>query len=132
MPQPIKVLIVNDNANDAKTLMHELYRSGFDPSWLRVESEAHYLANLNFGFDLIISEYAGQQFSGLRALALLRQTKLEIPFIIVADAIDGDAAIATIRLGAASYLLKNQIAGLGPAVYRSMKRSNERTQHCRI
>ena len=132
MSQPIKILIVEDNASDAELMVHELYRAGFDPHWLRVETEADYLNNLSPDLDLILSDYAMPQFSGLRALALLKQRGLEIPFIIVSGTIDEETAVTTMQQGAADYLLKDRIARLGPAVCRAMKEVEERVEHRRL
>ena len=132
MSQPIKILIVEDNANDAELMVHELYRAGFDPHWLRVETEADYLNNLSPDLDLILSDYAMPQFSGLRALELLKQRGLEIPFIIVSGTIDEETAVTTMQQGAADYLLKDRIARLGPAVCRAMKEVEERVEHRRL
>jgi CheY-like chemotaxis protein len=134
MSQPIKILIVEDDANDAELMVHELYRAGFDPHWLRVETEADYLNNLSPDLDLILSDYAMPQFSGLRALALLKQRGLEIPFIIVSSTIDEATAVTTMHQGATDYLLKvkDRIARLGRAVCRAMKEVEERAERGRL
>jgi two-component system cell cycle sensor histidine kinase/response regulator CckA len=132
MSQPIKILIVEDNPNDTELMVRELYRAGFDPYWLRVQTEADYLANLSPSLDLILSDYAMPQFSGLRALALLKQSGLEIPFIIVSGTIGEETAVTIMQQGAADYLLKDRIARLGPAVCRAMKEIEERIKHKRL
>ena len=58
------------------------------------------------------------QFDGLRALELLQERGLDIPFIIVSGTIGEDTAVAAMKLGAADYLLKDRLARLGPAVAR--------------
>jgi signal transduction histidine kinase len=132
MSQNIKILIVEDSANDTELVVRELYRAGFDPHWLRVETEADYLANLSPDLDLILSDYAMPQFSGLRALALLKQSGLEIPFIIISGTIGEETAVTTMQQGAADYLLKDRIGRLGSAVSRALKEVVERNQHKRL
>ena len=132
MSQPIKILIVEDNPNDTELVVRELYRAGFDPHWLRVETEADYLANLNSGLDLILSDYVMPEFSGPRALELLKQSGLEIPFIIVSGTIGEETAVATMQMGATDYLLKDRITRLGSAVRRAMKEIEERIEHKRL
>lgn len=126
MSQPIKILIVEDNPNDAELVVRELYRSGFDPHWLRVETEEDYLINLKPDLDLILSDYTMPQFSGLRALELLKERGLEIPFIIMSGTVGEEIAVKTMQLGAEDYLLKDRIARLGPAVARAIKSVEER------
>jgi signal transduction histidine kinase len=128
MSQRIKILIVEDNPNDSELVVRELYRAGFDPHWLRVDTEADYLANLSPDLDSILSDYAMPNFSGLRALELLKQHGLEIPFIIVSGTIGEETAVAAIRQGAADYLLKDRIGRLGPAVRRAMQEVAERAE----
>ena len=113
---PLRVLIVEDNPNDAELVLRELRRAGFDPDWNRVDTEAAFSTSLVPGIDLILSDYAMPQFCGLRALKLLKDRGLQIPFIIVSGTIGEETAVAAIRLGAADYLLKDRLARLGEAV----------------
>jgi two-component system, cell cycle sensor histidine kinase and response regulator CckA len=132
MATHLNLLIVEDNPNDAELLVRELYRAGFDPHWLRVDTETDYLNNLRPDLDLILSDYGMPQFSGLRALELLKQRGLEIPFIIVSGTIGEETAVTTMQQGAADYLLKDRIARLGPAVHRAMKEVEERIERRRL
>jgi len=116
MTQPLRVLIVEDNATDAELVLRELRRAGFDPDWRRVDTEADYLANLNPALDIILSDYSMPQFSGLRALELLKEKKLEIPFILVSATIGEEIAVSAMRSGAADYLLKDRLTRLGQSV----------------
>jgi PAS domain S-box-containing protein len=127
MPQPVRVLILEDNPNDAELVVCELRRAGFEPDWRRVDTEKDYLANLNAGFDVILSDYAMPEFDGMRALELLKQRGLGIPFIIVSGAIGEDAAVQAMRNGAADYLLKDRIGRLGPAVERVLEQERDIT-----
>lgn len=114
-------MIVESSSNDTELLMRELYRAGFDPHWLRVDTEADYLANLSPDLDLILSNYALPQFSGSRALALLQKKRLEIPFIIISGTNSVEIALKVMREGAADYVLKEQIAQLGQVVHQTVK-----------
>lgn len=131
MLEQIKILIVEDDPDDVELLVRELYRAGFDAHWLRVETEADYLANLSPDLDLILSGYKMPQLDGLRALELLEQHGLEVPFIIISDTIGEETAVIAMQHGAADYLLKHQITRLGPAVRRAMEKSKERLEHKR-
>ena len=46
VPEPLKVLIVEDNPGDAGLLTRALQQDGFDPHWQRVETEPDFLAAL--------------------------------------------------------------------------------------
>jgi two-component system, cell cycle sensor histidine kinase and response regulator CckA len=133
MSEKIQILIVEDNPNDAELLVRELQRISFDFDWQRVDTEAAYLAMLNPNLDLILSDYDMPQFSGLRALELLKQQPaLDIPFIIVSGTIGEEVAVAAMQKGAADYLLKDRIVRLGPAVRRALHEVEEHGEHKRL
>jgi two-component system cell cycle sensor histidine kinase/response regulator CckA len=133
MPPRIQILIVEDNPNDADLLVRELKRAGLDFDWQRVDTEAGYLAKLNSGLHLILSDYEMPQFSGLRALELLnQQPALDIPFIIVSGTIGEEMAVVAMQQGAADYLLKDRIARLGPAVRRALQEVEEHAERKRL
>jgi two-component system cell cycle sensor histidine kinase/response regulator CckA len=133
MPQKIQILIVEDNPSDAELIVRELHRAEFDFDWQRVDTEAEYLARLNPALDLILSDYEMPQFSGLRALELLKQQPaLDIPFIIVSGTIGEEMAVMAMQKGAADYLLKDRIVRLGPAVRRALKEIEERSERKRL
>ena len=72
MKTPIKILIVEDNAADADLVLDELRRAGFAPESKCIETEPEYLAELEKSPAIVISDYSMPQFSGMRALELLR------------------------------------------------------------
>ena len=115
-PQPIRVLILEDNPSDAGLMVDALVQAGFDPRWERCDSEAEFAARLTPELDLILSDFALPQFSGLQALRLVRSRGLDVPFILVSGNIGEDIAVEAIRAGADDYLLKDRMARLGPAV----------------
>jgi PAS domain S-box-containing protein len=124
MARPLRVLIVEDNVTDAELILRELRRAGFEPDANRVDTEADYLASLDSELDMILSDYSMPQFSGLRALELLKERKLEIPFILVSATIGEETAVTAMRSGAADYLLKDRLTRLGQAVEHALKRKH--------
>jgi PAS domain S-box-containing protein len=128
MIQPLRVLILEDNPEDAELLVRQLRRSGFEPDWRRVDTEKDYLANLDGQLDIILSDYAMPQFDGMRALELLKQRELDIPFIMVSGTIGEDIAVQAVKKGAADYLLKDRIARLGPAIEHVLKQKRLREE----
>ena len=121
MTEPLHVLIVEDRASDAELMVLRLEDEGFDPDWVRVETEPSYLAELDATPDLILSDWRLPKFSGLRALNLVRGRGLDIPFVIVSGAIGEEAAVDAVHQGADDYVLKDRLARLGPAVRRALE-----------
>jgi len=128
MAQALKVLLVEDNPDDAKMVLRELNQSGVEATVQRVDTEAAFLDKLHGDLDLILSDYTLPEFDGMRALELLKKSALEIPFIIVSGSIGEDIAVEAMKRGAADYLLKDRLTRLGPAVRRALEEVEARKQ----
>jgi len=126
MRQPLRVLLVEDNPDDAKMVLRELNRSGFDAILERVDTEEAFLESLHSDPDFILSDYSMPEFDGLRAL--LKMSGRKIPFIIVSGTIGEDIAVEAMKRGAADYLLKDRLARLGPAVHLALEQGRLRKE----
>ena len=127
-PDRLYVLMLEDNPDDA-ALMHEaLLEHGFDPAVEVVDTEHAFQAHLTPELDVILADYALPAFDALRALALLRQRQLDIPFIIVSGVISEEVAVEAMKQGAADYLLKDRLTRLGAAVEHALEERQIRRQ----
>jgi PAS domain S-box-containing protein len=126
--EPLNVLLVEDNPADAELMTRELRRAGFNLRPQRIETEAEYLEKLSDGIDIILSDYCLPNFSGARALKLLKERGLDIPFIIVSGTIGEETAVAAMRDGADDYLLKDRIARLGEAAKHALAQKQLRDE----
>ncbi|HEY7698924.1 MAG TPA: sigma-54 dependent transcriptional regulator, partial [Vicinamibacteria bacterium] len=128
MSSPIKLLILEDSADDAVLLVRELGRHGFAPEWSRVESRDEYLETLAWPPDVILADYTLPRFDALEALRLLKERGLDVPFIVVTGTIGEERAVECMREGATDYLLKDRLTRLGPAVTRALAEKELRDQ----
>jgi signal transduction histidine kinase len=126
MTTQLKTLMVEDSPDDTDLILSELRRAGFDPQWKRVESEEDFLAEIEKLPDIILSDYSMPRFTGLRAAKLLRESGLNIPFILVSGTVGEESAVEAIRNGATDYLLKDRLTRLGPAVTRALREAQDR------
>jgi signal transduction histidine kinase/FixJ family two-component response regulator len=125
-------LIVEDSENDVMLLELELQRAGYDPLCLRVDTAKAMEQALNqHSWDLVIADYVMPRFNGLEALALVKQHQLDIPFIIVSGHITDDTAVAAMKAGAHDYVMKDNLARLGPAVERELRETDLRRERRR-
>ena len=127
-PQPLRVLIVEDRADDAELVIRQLRRDGYDPQWRRVETEAEFLEALTSELDLVVSDFRLPRFDGPRALHLLQRTRPTVPFILVSGTIGEDIAVESMKAGAADYLLKDRLIRLGPAVRHALDQCRLRNE----
>jgi PAS domain S-box-containing protein len=77
-------------------------------------------------WDIIISDYSMPRFSGLTALSIAKERKLDIPFILISGTIGEEVAVQAMKEGASDYLIKGNIKRLIPAIERELKDAEER------
>jgi PAS domain S-box-containing protein len=135
MGKPLRALIVEDVEADAQLVLRELKRGGFDVTFERVDTpEAMSAAFTGQPWDIVISDYSMSHFSGPRALAIMKERKLDLPFIIVSGTIGEGIAVDAIHAGAHDFIVKGKLARLIPAVKRELhevevRRKLGRTEH---
>jgi PAS domain S-box-containing protein len=120
MATPIKVLLIEDQPDDAELMMAQLGDAGFETNWRRVETKNDYLENLDPALDLILADFNLPQFDAAQALQLLRERNLDIPFIIVSGVVKEEFIVEAIKLGASDFLVKDHMARLGVAVQQAI------------
>ena len=118
---PLRLLIVEDSADDAELMILELSRHGYQVEARRVETEADFNRQIRFPHDIILCDYSLPQFGAMRAIQLIRDRELDTPTIVITGAIGDEAAAECIRYGAADYLLKDRIGRLGQAVENAIE-----------
>jgi len=122
MTEPLRLLLIEDSEDDALLIYRALRRDGHDLTFRRVETaDAMADALAAETWDVVIADYALPLFSGQAALELLQETGLDLPFIIVSGTIGEDIAVEAMRSGAHDYVLKDNLARLGPAVRRELQ-----------
>lgn len=133
MPTPLKVLMVEDSPDDELLMVRELERGGYAPAHERVETaEAMREALDRKGWDVILADYSLPRFSAPKALALLHERGLDIPFIIVSGSIGEDIAVEAMKAGAHDYFNKGNLVRLVPAVEREIRQAAERQERRRV
>jgi diguanylate cyclase (GGDEF)-like protein/PAS domain S-box-containing protein len=128
MSKVLRVLVLEDRPADAELMIHELRRAGFEPDWIRVESEQEYLDQPLASYDIVLADYNLPQFDALSALYRLQERQLDIPLIIVSGSISEGVAVECMKQGAADYLLKDRPERLGQAVRRALEEKQAREQ----
>lgn len=121
MNESIRVLIVDDSEDDALLLADELRDSGYDLTYLRVDTaEAMRAALREQTWSLIIADYKMPKFSGPDALNVLQESGLDIPFILVSGTAGENIGVEMMHAGAQDFIVKSGLSRLPPAVTREL------------
>jgi signal transduction histidine kinase/FixJ family two-component response regulator len=127
---PLRVLLLEDSAEDAE-LIHELLEAGdFVCEVTCVQTRAEFLAALEDSeIDLILADYTLPSFDGLSALQLTLSAHPDLPFIFVSGSLGEEIAIEALKIGATDYVLKTRLPRLVPSVRRALREARERAEH---
>jgi PAS domain S-box-containing protein len=125
--ESLRVLIIEDSPDDAELILHELDHGGYTVTHRRVETaSAMKKALVEEPWDLILSDFSMPEFSGTRALAVLKESGIDIPFIIVSGTIGEETAVEALKAGAHDFLVKDRLARLLPAIERELREAETR------
>ena len=121
--KPLRILILEDVPMDAELMEYELERASIPFLSRRVDSREAFLDQLDqFRPDLILSDYTLPRFDGMTALSLARERAPSIPFLIVTGSVNEETAVGCMKAGATDYLLKSNLARIGPAIEAALQR----------
>jgi DNA-binding NarL/FixJ family response regulator len=111
----LRLLIADDNPDDARLIAFAMKRAGFAFEWQRVDDETGFSRELPAA-DVVICDYAMPRFSPVRALEMIHASGRTTPLLLVSGSVSAETAGRIVALGASGYLLKDHLDGLGPAV----------------
>ena len=118
----LRVLFVEDTADDVELMLRRLREAGIEAQWQRVETaDALREALAGEPWELALVDYNLPGFGGLEALAALAALAPDLPAVTVSGAISEETAVATITAGAVDYVLKSNLTRLAPAALRAVE-----------
>jgi diguanylate cyclase (GGDEF)-like protein/PAS domain S-box-containing protein len=122
MRQPLRLLVVDDSADDVDLLVHALRSEGYPVAFAAVDNPTVMRSKLERqGWDVIVSKHSLPGFDAPEALALAMELCPDVPFVIVSDKIDVDLAVALIKSGAKDYVRKSALDRLGQVIERELR-----------
>ena len=132
MGKPLKVLMVEDSEDDATLITRHVNKGGYDPDVTRVETAEDLKKALeNREWDVVLSDYMLPDFNGLKALEILKESGLDIPFVLISGTVGEGLAVEAMKAGASDYLMKDKLARLAPAIERELAQADERRKRKR-
>lgn len=129
----MRVLFVEDSEDQAALAVEHLRAHGFDPVFERVETpETLRTALKRKVWDAVICDYSMPKFNGAAALKIYHESHLDIPFICVSGSLGEERAVEMMRAGAHDYIMKGNMARLGPSVARELQAAQDRRERRRM
>lgn len=123
MKDKIRIIFIEDNADDVDLGLRELKKEGYDVTYIRVETESSLIEEIEgFKPDIVISDYSMPSYDGKSALNLINNRYKDIPVIIFTGSINEETAVECMKLGASDYILKERTKRLPFAVKEALEK----------
>jgi len=130
--KPLRLLILENEAQDADLTLFELRASGFELEFTLAQDKEQFLAALQeTQFDAILADYRLPNWTGLDALKELRASGKDIPFLLVTGTLGEEAAVDCIKQGVNDYILKDHLVRLPAALKRALEEKRLRDENAR-
>ena len=121
MRQPLRILSLEDDPNDAELIQATLEADGIACELIRVDTQPAFEASIAESVDLILADYTLPSFDGISALKFAIKACPDVPFIFVSGTLGEEVAIEALKIGATDYVLKTRLSRLVPSVQRALR-----------
>ena len=122
MNDEVRALIVEDSTDDATQSVFELTEGGFQVYHRRVDTSSDMRDALtNNTWDIILCDYSIPNFGAMPALNLVKELKVDIPFIVLSGVAGEETAVEAMAAGAHDFIIKDNYSRLVPAVRREIE-----------
>jgi PAS domain S-box-containing protein len=132
----LKILILEDSADDVHLICRELTRSGMSYTPTVVNQREEFELALETKPDIILSDHSLPRFNSIEALKIYQevQSRLDLfaPFILVTGAVSEEFAVQCIKAGADDYILKDRLKRLPSSIHNAVEKARidaERRQY---
>ena len=120
--EKIKVLILEDVADDVAFIENILYKGGIDHHTLQVDSKEEFIKGIKeYKPDVILSDHSLPQFNSIEAHEICIKENFRVPFILVTGAVSEEFAVTCLKLGIDDYILKSNLSRLPTAILTALK-----------
>jgi PAS domain S-box-containing protein len=127
MERIVKILLLEDNLNDAKLIHYQISKDTVKHQFKHVSEYNDFSKAIDeYIPDIILSDYNLVGFTGMDALELAKQKCPLTPFIIVTGTIDEETAAETIKKGASDYVVKERLTRLSSAMKNALELKDEK------
>jgi two-component system, cell cycle sensor histidine kinase and response regulator CckA len=117
---PLRLLFVDDDADDLELCLRGLRKSGLDFQAVSVSTREDFSSALEENtFDIVVSDFRMKGWTGIDALAMVNQVCPGVPVILLSGTLGEELAVDCIKMGVTDYVLKHQLARLPIALKRA-------------
>ena len=125
----MRILLLSGDPRDRQLLEEALNNDGLACQMTQAKSKEEFHAALEqTPFDLILSDFALPNSSGMAALAACKKLQPDTPFIFVSGTSGEKQVVESLKSGATDYVFKDQLHWLGPAARRALCKNRERKE----
>ncbi|HKB45247.1 MAG TPA: response regulator [Chitinophagaceae bacterium] len=123
MDAEYKLLLLEDNPDDAALIGKLLERSGMKFSSILASDEKEFLKAIGENqFDAVLADNALPQYSSMEALNLIKKKNPDTAFILVTGTVSEEFAVNIIKQGADDYILKTNLTRLSAAINKAVEK----------
>lgn len=127
MENVVKILIVEDSADDLDLLERELKRGSIAFISRVVKKKPDFQQALyEFTPDIILSDHSLPQFNSIEAMQIWKEyqsaTNAIVPFILVTGSVSEEFAVQSIKAGADDYILKDRLKRLPASIQNALQK----------
>lgn len=123
MPQPLQILMLEDDETDVELILRMLRRSGLEYDHNVVSNrQAFEEAVSAHHYDIILADNSVPKFNSMAALDFAKSVNNKIPFILVTGAVSEVFAVDILQKGADDYILKDNLNRLPAAIERALQK----------
>jgi two-component system, cell cycle sensor histidine kinase and response regulator CckA len=125
--KPLRVLIAEDDPNDLELCLRSLKKSGLGFEAQTASTRDEFVRKLGEAcFDVVISDYRMKGWTGMDALASVRERAPQTPVILLTGTLGDELAVECLKLGVTDYILKENMTRLPSALRRAREETEMR------
>ncbi len=118
----IKVLHLENKIQDGELVRKQLELLTSSLAYFRIETKRELeLALEEDSWDVVLSDYSLDYFNVYEALNIVHSKYLELPFIVVAEALGEEAVVDVIKGGVEDFVCKSRLERLIPVMKRTLR-----------
>lgn len=122
----MRLLLVEDNEDDANLEIMRLEAEGFDLDWECVATPGALADALARRPDAVITDYNVPGMDIRDTVTAVLAVDEDIPVVVVSGTMSAETGVELLQLGAQDYLNKSRLERLGPALQRGLDRAADR------